>query len=68
MSRLTTAEGVLETIYALAGVDAAGRGRGGDLSRASARRAASGAAAVFYGIWPARRGRPAHSSTTGGTA
>jgi hypothetical protein len=53
MSRLTTAEGVLETIYALAGVtppleneDAIFRGH----PLAAPPR---GAALVFYGIWPA---------------
>ena len=40
MSRATTAEGVLETIYSLAGVDAAGEDDGDGLSRPSARGAA----------------------------
>jgi hypothetical protein len=52
MSRLTTAEGVLETIYSLAGVQAppdAGEAgfRGHPLAVSP-----KGAAAVFYGIWP----------------
>ena len=53
MSRVTTAEGVLETIYALAGVkppleseDAIFRGHPLAVPP-------KGAAAVFYGIWPA---------------
>ena len=53
MSRATTAEGVLETIYALAGVDAAVGERGSRLSRPSTRGAAERAALVFYGMWPA---------------
>ncbi len=52
MSRTTTAEGVLETIYELAGVAAPAEAdepfRGHPLARP-----ATGAAAVFYGIWPA---------------
>jgi ABC-2 type transport system permease protein len=53
MSRMTTAEGVLETIYSLAGVtppDEAGDAifRGHPLAVPPRR-----AAAVFYGIWPA---------------
>jgi hypothetical protein len=52
-SRLTTGEGVLETIYALAGVtppagDEEDAFRGHPLAVAP-----KGAAAVFYGIWPA---------------
>ena len=52
MSRVTTAEGVLETIYSLAGIappqesdDAIFRGH--PLAVAP-----KGAGAVFYGIWP----------------
>ena len=66
MSRVTTAEGVLETIYSLAGIDAAAARtrtifRGHPLAVPP-----RGAAAVFYGIWPAlRRGRRIHSSTGG---
>jgi len=52
MSRLTTADGVLETIYSLAGVTAPqesdGVFRGHPLAVPPRR-----AAAVFYGIWPA---------------
>ena len=54
MSRVTTAEGVLETIYELAGMTPPAGGRRGRSSagiRSRCRR--SGAAAVFYGIWPA---------------
>ena len=53
MSRLTTAEGVLETIYTLAGVAQPGENeemvfRGHPLAAPP-----RGAAAVFYGVWPA---------------
>jgi ABC-2 type transport system permease protein len=53
MSRATTAESALETIYALAGVKPPEEGgdqlfRGHPLATAP-----KGAAAVFYGIWPA---------------
>ncbi len=52
MSRLTTAEGVLETIYDLAGVappaEADDVFRGHPLAVPP-----KGAATVFYGIWPA---------------
>ncbi len=53
MSRLTTAEGVLETIYSLAGIAQPGEDdstifRGHPLAVPP-----RGAAAVFYGIWPA---------------
>jgi ABC-2 type transport system permease protein len=53
MSRLTTAEGVLETIYALAGVTVPPESddaifRGHPLAVPP-----KGAATVFYGIWPA---------------
>jgi ABC-2 type transport system permease protein len=52
MSRMTTAEGVLETIYALAGVTPPQEGeqvfRGHPLAVPPRR-----AGAVFYGIWPA---------------
>ncbi len=52
MSRMTTAEGVLETIYSLAGVtppqESEGIFRGHPLAVPPRR-----AAAVFYGIWPA---------------
>ncbi|HTK28815.1 MAG TPA: hypothetical protein VL309_04660 [Vicinamibacterales bacterium] len=52
MSRMTTAEGVLETIYGLAGVTPPPEGddvfRGHPLARPP-----KGAGLVFYGIWPA---------------
>ena len=53
MSRVTTAEGALETIYDLAGVKPPVENdeeifRGHPLAVAP-----KGAAAVFYGIWPA---------------
>jgi hypothetical protein len=53
MSRLTSAEGVLETIYSLAGVEAPHENedeifRGHPLAAPP-----TGAATVFYGIWPA---------------
>ncbi len=52
MSRITTAEGVLETIYSLAGAAPAETGdsvfRGHPLAVPP-----KGAAVVFYGIWPA---------------
>jgi len=53
MSRSTTAEGVLETIYLLAGVKA--REEGGDAIFRGHPLAVppKGAAAIFYGIWPA---------------
>jgi hypothetical protein len=54
MSRMTTAEGVLETIYDLAGI----AGAPAENERAIFRGhplavAPRGAAAVFYGVWPA---------------
>ena len=53
MSRLTTAEGVLETIYALADVKPPAE-RDEDAFRGHPLAVApKGAAAVFYGIWPA---------------
>lgn len=53
MSRLTTAEGVLETIYSLAGIASPSENdepvfRGHPLAALP-----KGAAIVFYGIWPA---------------
>ena len=53
MSRLTTAEGVLETIYSLAGIASPFENdepvfRGHPLAALP-----KGAAIVFYGIWPA---------------
>ena len=52
MSRTTTAEGVLETIYSLAGVSGPGHEepifRGHPLAVAP-----RGAATFYYGIWPA---------------
>jgi ABC-2 type transport system permease protein len=59
MSRLTTAEGVLETIYALAGVEPSGENAGnGDRAERVFRGhplavSPKGAATVFYGVWPA---------------
>jgi ABC-2 family transporter len=53
MSRVTTAEGVLETIYALAGV-APPREEDGAIFRGHPLAVPpKGAATVFYGIWPA---------------
>jgi len=52
MSRLTTAEGVLETIYDLAGVVAPAEN--GDMFRGHPLAVPpKGAAIVFYGMWPA---------------
>jgi ABC-2 type transport system permease protein len=52
VSRLTTAEGVLETIFDLAGVTP--RAESDEVFRGHPLAAApKGAAAVFYGIWPA---------------
>jgi hypothetical protein len=53
VSRVTTAEGVLDSIFSLAGVSPSGEGdepvfRGYPLAVPP-----KGAAAVFYGIWPA---------------
>jgi hypothetical protein len=53
MSRITTAEGVLETIYALAGVKPP-RGNNESVFRGHPLAVAPrGAAVVFYGLWPA---------------
>ena len=53
MSRATTADGVLAAIYGLAGVDPPGEGAD-DIYRGHPLAAPPrGAAAVFYGIWPA---------------
>ena len=66
MSRMTTAEGVLETIYALAGVTPPAENddaifRGHPLAVPP-----KGAATVFYGIWPAPSSSPAGFSYAGG--
>ena len=53
MSRLTTAEGVLETIYALAGVTQPAEDEGSIFRGHPMARPPVGAATVFYGIWPA---------------
>ena len=53
MSRSTTAEGVLETIYSAGRDGAARRGRRQHFPRAPARGAAAARRGVFYGIWPA---------------
>jgi hypothetical protein len=53
MSRATTAENALETIYDLAGVKPPVEG-GDEIFRGHPLAAApKGAAALFYGIWPA---------------
>ena len=53
MSRSTTAEGVLETIYSLADVTPVSD-NGGDVFRGHPLAAPPrGAATIFYGIWPA---------------
>ena len=63
MSRMTTAEGVLETIYSIAGVTPPTNDdevfRGHPLAVPP-----RGAATVFYGIWPAASS-PACSSFAG---
>ena len=51
-SRLTTAEGVLETIYALAGVTPPAGNEENAFRGHPLAVAPKGAAAVFYGIWP----------------
>ncbi len=53
MSHLTTAEGVLETIYDLAGVAAADGDRRDVFRGHPLAVPPKGAGAVFYGIWPA---------------
>ena len=53
MSRMTTAEGVLETIYSLAGVTPPGEDGGGIFRGHPLAVPPRRAAAVFYGIWPA---------------
>jgi hypothetical protein len=53
MSRVTTAEGVLETIFSLAGVQTPAE-LDSDIFRGHPLAVPpKGAAAVFYGIWPA---------------
>ena len=53
MSRMTTAEGVLETIYSLAGVDPPREDDEGVFRGHPLAAEPKGAGAVFYGIWPA---------------
>ena len=53
MSRSTTPEGVLDTIYALAGVKAPAESGESTFRGHPLAVAPTGAAAVFYGIWPA---------------
>jgi ABC-type transport system involved in multi-copper enzyme maturation permease subunit len=52
MSRMTTAEGVLETIFGLAGVTPASENELGAAGHPLVARPV-GAAVVFYGVWPA---------------
>ncbi len=53
VSRSTTAEGVLETIYALAGVKPPAEDENAVFRGHPLAAAPRGAAAMFYGIWPA---------------
>ena len=53
MSRVTTAEGVLETIYSLAGITPPQEDDGTIFRGHPLAVPPRGAAAVFYGIWPA---------------
>jgi hypothetical protein len=53
MSRSTTPEGVLETIYALAGVKAPAESEDSVFRGHPLAAAPSGAGTIFYGIWPA---------------
>jgi hypothetical protein len=53
MSRVTTAEGVLETIYSLAGVKPPAEGGDSTFRGHPLAVGPTGAAAIFYGIWPA---------------
>jgi ABC-2 type transport system permease protein len=53
MSRMTTAEGVLETIYSLAGVSPPPEHHDGVFRGHPLAVPPKGAATVFYGIWPA---------------
>jgi len=53
MSRATTAEGVLETIFTLAGVTPAGENENDIFRGHPLAVPPKGAAAMFYGVWPA---------------
>jgi hypothetical protein len=53
MSRATTAEAALETIYALAGVSAPGEDEGSIFRGHPLAVPPRGAATIFYGVWPA---------------
>jgi MYXO-CTERM domain-containing protein len=53
MSRSTTPEGVLETIYALAGVKPPPEHEDSVFRGHPLAAAPNGAATIFYGIWPA---------------
>jgi hypothetical protein len=55
MSRLITGEGVLETIFSLAGVSP-GEEPGGEFAGHPLTARPAGAAVVFYGLWPAAVG------------
>jgi hypothetical protein len=59
MSRSTTAEGALETIYALAGVTAPGEDEGSIFRGHPLAVPPRGAATIFYGVWPAAVGAAA---------
>ena len=66
MSRATTAEGVLEAIYELAGIDAAPARSADDVFRGHPLAVPPrGRAAVFYGSGRRRSCRPARSCTGG---
>jgi hypothetical protein len=52
MSRVTTAEGVLEAIYSIAGVQAPGEDDGSAFRGHPLAVPPTGAATIFYGIWP----------------
>jgi ABC-2 type transport system permease protein len=53
MSRLTTPDGVLETVYSLAGITRPADDEGNIFRGHPLATAPKGAAALFYGIWPA---------------
>ncbi len=53
MSRTTTAEGVLEAIYSVAGIAPPTESDDGVFRGHPLAVAPNGAAAVFYGVWPA---------------
>jgi len=56
MSRSTTAEAALETIYSLAGVSAPGEDEGSIFRGHPLAVPPRGAATIFYGVWPAAVG------------